>query len=167
MGRKMRETFTRALGVALGLGIAAGVMVAAADAEAPDLPACEQEDSTNCVWNAQDQGNGEGESFVDVDGETFYEEEVAEQEVVSAPEVPPTDVPEVTDPVPAQNGTPEAQGASRAAKPAAPVDPMEPGNLKPGDYWLGELVGDVIVCPPGFEVSIDYTAQGTLWAACM
>jgi hypothetical protein len=165
MGRKMRETFTRALGMALGLGIAAGVMMAAADAEAPDLPACEHENSTNCVWDAQEQGNGEGESFVDVDGETFYAEP-STPEVVSAPEAS-VEEPEVVAPAPVENVTPEAQETPQAATPATPVDLMEPGNLKPGDYWLGELVGDVIVCPPGFEVSIDYTAQGTLWAACM
>ena len=33
---------------------------------------CEFEDSTNCVWNAQEQGNGIGESFVDIEGEIFY-----------------------------------------------------------------------------------------------
>ena len=37
-----------------------------------NLVACEYEDSTNCIWNAQEQGNGIGESFVDIDGETFY-----------------------------------------------------------------------------------------------
>lgn len=37
-----------------------------------ELPLCEFEDSENCVWNAQTQGNGEGLSFVDWDGETIY-----------------------------------------------------------------------------------------------
>lgn len=36
------------------------------------LEACEFEDSTNCIWNAQEQGNGLGTSFVDIEGETFY-----------------------------------------------------------------------------------------------
>lgn len=37
-----------------------------------ELAACEFEDSTNCIWNAQEQGNGIGESFIDIEGETFY-----------------------------------------------------------------------------------------------
>ena len=37
-----------------------------------NLIACEFEDSTNCVWNAQVQGNGIGESFVDVNGIAYY-----------------------------------------------------------------------------------------------
>lgn len=37
------------------------------------LIACEYEDSTNCFWNADVQGNGVGESFVDVDGVAYYE----------------------------------------------------------------------------------------------
>lgn len=37
-----------------------------------NLVACEFEDSTNCVWNAQEQGNGIGESFVDVNGVAYY-----------------------------------------------------------------------------------------------
>jgi hypothetical protein len=36
------------------------------------LPPCEHEDSSNCSWNAQTTGNGVGDSFVDIDGTTFY-----------------------------------------------------------------------------------------------
>lgn len=36
-----------------------------------------------------------------------------------------------------------------------------------GADWEGLLVGDVIVCPPGLEVSIDVTPAGATWAACM
>lgn len=32
------------------------------------LPPCAYEDSGNCYWNAQTQGNGEGQSFVTVAG---------------------------------------------------------------------------------------------------
>lgn len=28
------------------------------------MPACAQEDSVNCAWNAHTQGNGKGHSFV-------------------------------------------------------------------------------------------------------
>lgn len=43
-----------------------------------NLVACEFEDSTNCVWNAQEEGNGVGESFVDIDGTAHYVEDVSE-----------------------------------------------------------------------------------------
>lgn len=35
------------------------------------LPACETEDSTNCIWDADTQGNGEGRSFWDIDGTAY------------------------------------------------------------------------------------------------
>jgi hypothetical protein len=34
-------------------------------------PPCEQEDSSNCYWDAQTRGNGHGRSFVDVAGLTI------------------------------------------------------------------------------------------------
>ena len=46
----------------------------------------------------------------------------------------------------------------------APVSPMD---LGPGDDWDGLLVGDVVICPPGFEVSVDTTSDGVTWAGCM
>lgn len=39
---------------------------------APILPSCATEDSTNCVWNADTQGNGQGRSFIDLDGIAYY-----------------------------------------------------------------------------------------------
>lgn len=36
------------------------------------LPACETEDSTNCYWDATVQGNGLGQSFVDINGTAHY-----------------------------------------------------------------------------------------------
>ncbi len=32
------------------------------------VPECETEDSSNCVWYADTQGNGEGHSFIDIGG---------------------------------------------------------------------------------------------------
>lgn len=32
-----------------------------------ELPACEFEDSTNCYWDAETRGNGQGTSFVATD----------------------------------------------------------------------------------------------------
>lgn len=36
------------------------------------LQNCEFEDSTNCFWNATEQGNGLGQSFIDIDGVAYY-----------------------------------------------------------------------------------------------
>ena len=39
------------------------------------IPECKTEDSDNCFWNAQVRGNGEGRSFIVLDGRVFYEKE--------------------------------------------------------------------------------------------
>lgn len=36
------------------------------------LPVCSTEDSTNCYWDATVQGNGLGQSFVDINGTAHY-----------------------------------------------------------------------------------------------
>lgn len=36
------------------------------------LPVCAEEDSTNCSWNAQVQGDGNGTSFVNIGGLFIY-----------------------------------------------------------------------------------------------
>lgn len=36
------------------------------------VPECAYEDSTNCVWDAGDRGNGKGRSFIDIGGLTLY-----------------------------------------------------------------------------------------------
>jgi hypothetical protein len=38
------------------------------------VPPCAEEDSTNCYWDAASRGNGVGRSFVDIDGEVYYQE---------------------------------------------------------------------------------------------
>jgi len=38
----------------------------------PTLPPCEYEDSDNCAWDAGEQGNGAGTSFVTLNGVTYY-----------------------------------------------------------------------------------------------
>ncbi|QQO39507.1 hypothetical protein SEA_NAMAGO_106 [Microbacterium phage Namago] len=40
--------------------------------EYDSLPHCVTEDSDNCVWDARVDGNGEGRSFVTIDGVTHY-----------------------------------------------------------------------------------------------
>ena len=56
----------------LALVITLGV---SAPAPAPTtLPPCPTEDSVghDCYWNARTMGNGQGRSFVSVDGRVFY-----------------------------------------------------------------------------------------------
>lgn len=38
------------------------------------LGECATEDSDNCYWDASSHGNGEGTSFVNIDGVTYYPE---------------------------------------------------------------------------------------------
>lgn len=55
------------------IGFTVGYSQAKQDAEkAPALPTCTTEDSTNCVWDARIHGNGEGRSFVDLNGHTYF-----------------------------------------------------------------------------------------------
>ena len=42
------------------------------DGSTHDLPGCEDEDSTNCFWDAGERGNGIGHSFADVNGVALY-----------------------------------------------------------------------------------------------
>lgn len=41
----------------------------------PDLPPCPTEDSDNCIWLASEHGNGQGQSFYTIMGETTYFQE--------------------------------------------------------------------------------------------
>ncbi|QOC59329.1 hypothetical protein SEA_LIFES_123 [Microbacterium phage Lifes] len=36
------------------------------------IPACATEDSTNCYWAGGSQGNGLGQSFIDINGTAYY-----------------------------------------------------------------------------------------------
>lgn len=36
------------------------------------IPECATEDSTNCYWDATIRGNGQGNSFIDVNGTAYY-----------------------------------------------------------------------------------------------
>lgn len=51
----------------------------------PDLPACPTEDSDNCIWHANTQGNGEGQSFYTILGETTYFAEPTGLQIDPAP----------------------------------------------------------------------------------
>lgn len=60
--------FAKDLAAAIAIVIfTAGAVLALAAVATP----CEYEDSTNCYWSASTQGNGYGQSFVDVAGLTI------------------------------------------------------------------------------------------------
>jgi hypothetical protein len=49
-----------------------GVLQVAPPCDYPvTLEPCAYEDSADCYWNAQERGNGIGQSFVDIDGIAF------------------------------------------------------------------------------------------------
>lgn len=60
--------------IVVGLGVLGTIIVTSEAREPlpPALPACATEDSDNCWWDATEQGNGEGLSFVVIDGEVIY-----------------------------------------------------------------------------------------------
>lgn len=69
----MISAFFLAIAMFLGLGSSAPAEAAEPVAPAGTLAVCEYEDSANCFWDATQSGNGLGKSFVDVDGEVYFE----------------------------------------------------------------------------------------------
>lgn len=138
---------------------------APAPAPLPDaLPACATEDSTNCYWDAETMGNGEGLSFIDVDGETFYEE----VEGPSAPE------PEVTEPEPVAPVEPEVTAPKATEpEPEAWFQPCTDWLAEHGGICKGEPLtwgfssGETLVCGHGAKPAIDKREDGIgYWAYC-
>lgn len=81
------NTFKSAALVITGLALGAGSMALTAMCTPPADPAveetvypnitltpCAQEDSINCYWDAATMGNGQGSSFVNLDGTLYYPE---------------------------------------------------------------------------------------------
>ena len=62
----MRKIFSILVLVVAMLAGGAGI------AQASTLEPCEFEDSANCYWDSSERGNGQGDSFVDVDGTAHY-----------------------------------------------------------------------------------------------
>lgn len=54
------------------LRYAAYILIAATIAAFAYTAQCDTEDSTNCYWDANVQGNGTGNSFIDVNGTAYY-----------------------------------------------------------------------------------------------
>ena len=80
MSRDTRNRLLVAL-AALGLVIVAGLVCIGIDAANHEpgevymiLGPCPTEDSANCYWDATVSGNGQGTSFVDIDGVAYYPE---------------------------------------------------------------------------------------------
>lgn len=58
-----------AIALMLSLAASTGGTVGALGYVFPDCPT---EDSSWCVWDAQHQGDGQGKSFIDINGHVFY-----------------------------------------------------------------------------------------------
>lgn len=126
-------------GGALTLGLA----FASTDEEV--LPPCATEDSANCYWDADTQGDGTGTDFVDLDGTAYYPEE---------PEVPAEEPPAEPSPIPEAEVIEEP---TPAPEPAAPV--IDPNARQ--DYDTGTLE-----CGVNAKPAIDQDAHGNWWAYC-
>lgn len=113
-----------------------------------ELVACEFEDSTNCIWNAQEQGNGIGQSFVDIDGEVTYIKEPPF-------ECPPNKVPGWLD----ENGMPQGC-VDNNPNPSNPkedmVVPEVPAIEVPAEL---EAVEVVPVAPEAIETGVTELAE--------
>lgn len=68
-----RSILAAVLTAVIGLSVAACDTPTERRGNPTALPACQTEDSINCVWNAESQGNGYGRSFVaHADGTVEY-----------------------------------------------------------------------------------------------
>lgn len=99
--------------------------------------------------------------------DTVVEVDQTEVEVTPAPEP----VMEEPEPEPVMETCAEDEALAEDGS-CVPLDYWDtPAFREPstnvGSWWDGLLVGDVIVCPEGYEVSIDVTPAGQVWAACM
>jgi hypothetical protein len=107
------------------------------------LPPCEYEDSENCFWDAGEAGNGEGTSFVDIDGTPYYPEPVTEPE----------------------------KGPSESA-PAPWVQPCTTWLADHGGVCMGEPIdwefssGETLVCGHDAKPALDYREDVGWWAYC-
>jgi hypothetical protein len=57
----------------VGIVVGANWVVLNASDNPNQLVACATEDSDNCFWDAAVRGNGEGTSFVTLNGVTYYD----------------------------------------------------------------------------------------------
>lgn len=64
-----------------------------------------------------------------------------------------------------------ADATARADAAESAADDTDPESVATGDAsvaaWSGFTVGQVIYCPIGWVASVDTTADGHQWAACM
>lgn len=72
--RHRHLTVTLAMSAISAIILALTVVGACALVPSPALPPCAAEDSDNCFWDATVRGNGEGRSFVSLDGVVYLAE---------------------------------------------------------------------------------------------
>lgn len=87
------------------------------------LPLCAEEDSRNCYWDADVLGNGEGRSFIDINGTAYY-----------------------------TTGTPGVPVNAELAAGLAAMEPDQIGrDWTACSLYLGDT--STIVCPDGFTLT--------------
>lgn len=163
---------------ALTLGMTAWMMEVADDGNAAEvIPACQTEDSDNCRWDAEVQGNGEGRSFTVTDGTVTYDDEAPADSAAPVPSVPgaPAAVPAVQDYATStsQAGEENAPRVVNEDEPAGVVnenpDGPESCELGDGEVACGpqlEFDEGVLVCGTGAVPAIDQDRHGNWWAYC-
>lgn len=158
MNKKMTATML-ALGMALGMSLTA--CLAASTEPTGELPPCATEDSTNCVWDAETQGNGQGTSFIDIDGTTYplEDEQTVEDEVQTLEEV----TEEVTG-----AKEPNREPKAKVKKAEAKKDRWAP-RPKDEDRATGPVKDhdeNVLFCGVGAKPAMDQDPYGNWWAYC-
>lgn len=167
----MTKTLTKTLTFGAGLALGVGLLVAAApspdvvETPEPDAVVAETIESPEPVVEETPEAERIEEDDPRWDCRTMGNKTCG-PEVVEAREPEPEPM-KVDDPDVVE--TPRPMTVERETRTAPESDePSSPRGLRPGDSWDGEfLVGDIIVCPDGWDVSIDTTPDGVVWAACM
>lgn len=133
--------------------ITLGIAATGTPPEAPPV-LCATEDSVDCYWDADTQGNGEGN---DVDnGVPVIEEEPTPEDVVI---VTPTEE-EVVEEAPAveEEVTPEAEQSAPIVEVQAPT--------APDPLVMTQWETDTLDCGVNAKPAIDQDPHGNWWAYC-
>lgn len=158
----MKKSLAKTFALGLGLSLGVGAIVALAPSE--DVPSIE---TTSTSAPSPITSIVEGE----------LELEPTLPQVTPTPKTPESDTTcheedPCWDPQTMGNGlgslpetTPESDRTASPTAPQTSTAYVEPPTAS-GSTLFGLLVGDVIVCAAGLEVSIDVTPAGTAWVSC-
>ena len=97
------------------------------------LTPCPTEDSTNCVWDATAQGNGHGQSFIDIDGTAYN-----------------LDVPEGHYILEAYSNTASPTGYTVVYQETDPMDAYGIDPIVPAAIVIGAIVASIVTVIVGY-----------------